>query len=113
MPMQATTFLIDDAELIEKIKENPLYKYRATKPFALRNVAARLGKSPTSIQKWEDGSAYPTDENMALLAKLMKVDLDVLKVQWREWFNKYSMEEVKDGSEKTTGSKDGNGQPAK
>jgi transcriptional regulator with XRE-family HTH domain len=91
MPMQPATLLIDDVELVEKIKENPLYIYRTVQACALRNIAARLGRSQTTVSKWEDGSAYPTDDNMALLAKLMKVELDTLKTQWREWFNKYVM----------------------
>jgi transcriptional regulator with XRE-family HTH domain len=100
MPMQPATLLIDDVELVEKIKENPLYIYRTAQASALRNIAARLGRSQTTVSKWEDGSAYPTDDNMALLAKLMKVDLDKLKTQWREWFNKYVMtnEVNKDGN---------------
>jgi transcriptional regulator with XRE-family HTH domain len=91
MPMQPATLMIDDVELVGKIKENPLYIYRTANGNALRNIAARLGRSQTTVSKWEDGSAYPTDDNMALLAKLMKVDLDKLKTQWREWFNKHVM----------------------
>jgi transcriptional regulator with XRE-family HTH domain len=86
MPMAPATLLIDDTELTDQIKQNPLYIWRSGKGYALRNVAARLGKSQTSVSKWEDGSAYPTDHHMTLIAKMMKVELSDLIGQWRTWY---------------------------
>ena len=98
---RAATLVIDDPELVEWIKQNPLFKYRTEKPYALRNVASRLGRSQTTVSKWEDGSSYPTEENMKLIAKLMKLPLADLIKQWREWYEiKHSPEHRQDGNQK-------------
>lgn len=106
MPMQPATLMIEDPELVETIKQNPLFIYRSEHSYALRNVAARIGVTRTTISQWEDGTAYPTESNMALIAKCMKVDKDELAKQWRAWYEiKHAPERLNDGNKKESSDK--------
>jgi len=98
MSAKAGNLLIDDPELVSWIKQNPLYIFRESKGFALRNAAARLGRSQTTVSKWEDGTAYPTEDNMRLIAKMMKLAVGELNKQWRAWYQiKHPLEQTRSG----------------
>lgn len=99
MPMQPGTLIVQDEALVDAINTNPLWLYRKANKFALRNVAARMGRSQTTVMNWECGTAYPTDDNMKLIAKLMKLELDDLCKQWREWWTKNHQPEQPDGNQ--------------
>lgn len=94
------TILIDDPEIVNRITTNLLYQHRSVNSWSLRRAALKCNVTPTAISNWELGVSYPTDENMMLIAKAMKVPLDDLKAQWREWY------QIKHSSENSNGSQE-------
>jgi len=87
MPIEpASIHIDDDPELVDWIKKNPLYIFRAGKSLSLRRMAIKLNTTQTTISKWEDGTSYPTDENITKIAKVIGSKLDDLKKVWRDWY---------------------------
>lgn len=61
-----------------KFKENLRY-LRKTNHMSQNELADMLGyKSFTTVQKWEDGTAFPVVENLNALARIFNVELDHL-----------------------------------
>ena len=61
-----------------KFKENLRYLRRSNN-ISQEELASKLGyKSFTTVQKWEDGTAFPKVENLNRLAEMFNVELDHL-----------------------------------
>lgn len=80
------TIVIDDPDVVGRIQTNPLYIYRSENAWSLRIMAAKCGVTQTTVSKWEDGTSYPTDDNMAKIAEVIKTDSKLLAARWREWY---------------------------
>lgn len=60
---------------------NPIKVYRKESGVSQPDVAAILGVSVYTIQRWEDGAVNPSEENVLKLAKL----IDGFSDQWNVW----------------------------
>lgn len=61
--------------------KNPLKAYRKQEGLTQPDLAAIVGVSVYTIQRWEDGSVSPSGENEVKLGKLIEGFSD----QWNEW----------------------------
>jgi transcriptional regulator with XRE-family HTH domain len=103
MPVPVATLQITDQEVVSLIRQNPLFKHREQQSWSLRIVAAKCSCTPTTVSKWEDGTSYPTDDNMIKIAETMKMNATELSARWRAWYQlREKKEENGDGNQKDT-----------
>jgi len=106
MPVEVASLQIDDPQVVQWIRKNPLHQYRSTNRWSLRRAAIKCNVTPTTVSKWEDGTSYPTDENMIMIADAIKIGLVDLNALWRKWFDsKHQKEEQSDGNKKSNKTK--------
>lgn len=64
-------------------RNNPLKAYRKQEGLSQPDLAAIVGVSVYTIQRWEDGAVSPSGDNKVKLGKL----IDGFSDQWNEWKN--------------------------
>lgn len=69
--------LFRNGDVIMKMNET-IRKYRKEQNLTQEQMANQLGISAPAVNKWENGNSYPDIELLALLARLLKIDIDTL-----------------------------------
>ena len=66
------------------IEENPLRIFRKGNDIPQALAAAAMGTSKTTIQMWESGGAYPSNDSMELLQAYLNDSY--ISSKWQEWY---------------------------
>ncbi|WP_180953444.1 helix-turn-helix domain-containing protein [Bacillus sp. T33-2] len=61
--------------------ENPIRKYRKDSGLSQPDIAAIIGVSTYTVQRWEDGAVNPSGDNVTKLNEL----IDGFSDQWSKW----------------------------
>ena len=73
--------------IMEEIKlwksSNPIKVYRKKTGISQPDIASIIGVSTYTVQRWEDGSVNPSEENVFKLGKLINGFSD----KWNNWKN--------------------------
>ena len=64
---------------------NPLRMWRVEQGLSRGGVAAFVDSSTNSVINWERGGSIPDKTKMALIAKEMGIDPQVLRGLWMTW----------------------------
>lgn len=70
----------------EWIARNPLRAWRHRYGLSMMDGAVALGIGLSSVQSWEAGAHFPTDESMQTIAGVIGEDPDRLARKWRSWY---------------------------
>jgi DNA-binding transcriptional regulator YiaG len=74
--------------LTDWIELNPLRKWRHRQELSMMDASALLGCGMSSVQHWEQGAYYPSDDSIDKLAGAMQVQGDTLARSWKQWYAK-------------------------
>lgn len=75
-------------QLTDWIESNPLRRWRHRQELSMMDASALLGVGMSSVQHWEQGAYYPSDDSVDKLAVAMKVKSDTLARNWKSWYAK-------------------------
>lgn len=67
------------------LTENPLRQWRVAKNLFLKDVGAATSVGYHTVYRWENGMSTPTDQQMEILAGLMKIKPKNLQKRWEDW----------------------------
>lgn len=68
------------------IELNPLRRWRHRQELSMMDASGLLGVGMSSVQHWEQGAYYPSEESMVKLAAAMGVKVETLARNWRTWY---------------------------